>query len=55
MTSRYCYCPATAKRIGRRMTLADRFRRWQRIRRDRRKQPELFQFGNYYAPVYPCK
>lgn len=55
MTSRYCYCPMTARRIGRRMTLADRFRRWQRIRRDRRRQPELFPVGNYYAPVYPDK
>lgn len=55
MKSRYCYCPMTAKRIGRRMTLADLFHRWQRIRRDRRNAPELFPVGNYYTPVYPSK
>ena len=55
MKSRYIYCPMTAKRIGRRMTLADRFRRWQRIRRNNRMQPDQYQVGNYYAPVYPGK
>ena len=53
MKSRYVYCPMTARRIGRRMTLADRFRRWQRIRRDRRMMPEEYPFGGYNAPVYP--
>lgn len=55
MTSRYCYCPMTASRIGRRMTLADRFRRWQRIRRNNRMMPDQYSFGNYNAPVYPGK
>jgi hypothetical protein len=45
----------TAKRIGRRMTLADHFRRWQRIRRDRKQEPDLFLIGGYYAPYYPGK
>ncbi len=55
MTCRYVYCPMTAKRIGRRMTLVDHFRRWQRIRRDRREAAEIFQGTGYYAPVYPGK
>ena len=55
MTCRYVYCPMTAKRIGRRMTIADRFRRWQRIRRDRREMPDVYMAGNYYPPVYPGK
>ena len=55
MKSRYCYCPMTAKRIGRRMTLADRFHRWQRIRRSKKNLPDLYPVGNYYAPVYPGK
>ena len=29
MKSRYCYCPMTARRIGRRMTVVDLFHRWQ--------------------------
>ena len=53
MKSRYCYCPMTARRIGRRMTLADYFRRWQRIRREKRREPDLFMFAGYYAPYYP--
>lgn len=55
MTGRYCYCPMTAKRIGRRMTLADRFRRWQRIRRNRKNGPDMFPISGYGAPVYPGK
>ena len=52
MKSRYCYCPMTAKRIGRRMTIADRFRSWIR---DRRSRAEAYPFGDYNAPVYPGK
>ena len=55
MTSRYVFCPMTAARIGRRMTIADRFRRWQRIRAERREAPDLYPVGNYYAPIYPGK
>lgn len=55
MKSRYCYCPMTAKRIGRRMTLADRFRIWQRNRQNSRMKPDQYSFGNYNAPVYPGK
>ena len=50
---KYTYCPMTARRIGQRMTLADRFRRWQRIRRDRKTM--FFPLGSYNAPVYPGK
>ena len=28
-TGRWIYCPMTSKRLGRRVTLADRFRRWR--------------------------
>ena len=52
MKSRYCYCPMTAKRIGRRMTPADRLRRWLTVRRDR---SEGYPFGDYNSPVYPGK
>ena len=54
-TGRYIYCPMTAARIGRRMTIADRFRRWQRIRRDRKQEPDLFMISGYARPVYPVK
>lgn len=51
MKSRYCYCPMTAKRIGRRVTLFDRIRR----RKARRENPDLFMVTGYYPPVYPGK
>ena len=55
MTGRYCYCPMTAKRLGHRMTIVDRFHRWQRIRRDRRNAPDLYPVIGYNAPIYPGK
>ncbi len=55
MKSRYCYNPMTARRIGRRMTVADLFRRWQRIRREKRNAPDLFPVTGYGRPVYPGK
>lgn len=51
MTSRYCYCPMTAKKIGRRVTLADRFRKWRR----RPEKPDLYMVTGFNAPVYPGK
>lgn len=51
MKSRYCYCPMTARRIGRRVTLMDRLRR--RFRR--RDQPDVYEIIGYCAPVYPGK
>ena len=53
VTSRYCYCPMTAKRIGRRVTLFDRIRRRRALKR--MAQPDLYPVGNYYAPIYPGK
>ena len=50
MKSRYCYCPMTAKRIGRRLTLIERIRR-----RRRRNVPDLFPRVGYNAPVFPGK
>jgi len=52
---KYTYCPMTAKRIGQRMTLADRFRRWQRIRRNRKTEYGFYPLGSYNAPVFPGK
>ena len=51
MKSRYCYCPMTAKRIGRRVTLLDRIRRW----RVRRENPDMFMVTGFNAPVFPGK
>ena len=55
MKSRYCYCPATAERIGQRATILYRLRRWLKIRRDRRNAPDVFTVTGYYPPVYPGK
>lgn len=51
MKSRYIYCPMTAKRIGRRVTLLER------IRRDFRRcaKPDVFTVTGYNAPIYPGK
>ena len=47
MTSRYCYCPMTSRKLCRRVTLIDRLRR--RLRK--REEPDVFPFGNYNQPV----
>ena len=51
MKSRYCFCPMTAKRIGRRLTL------WERIKRDFRKsnRPDMFPICGYNQPIFPGK
>ena len=55
MTSRYCYCPMTSKRIGRRVTIMDRFRRWKIERKNLRNAPDVYMVTGYNAPVYPGK
>ena len=51
MKSRYCYNPMTPKRIGRRVTLADRLRKWLR----KSEQPDVFEIIGYCAPIIPHK
>lgn len=51
MTSRYCYCPMTSKKLCRRVTILERIRR--RFRR--RETPDVFPTVGYYSPVYPGK
>ena len=46
--SRYCYNTAVFKKIGRRLTLADRFRRW----RNRREEPDQYGFAGFNPPVW---
>lgn len=53
MKSRYCYCPMTAKRIGRRVTLLDRIRRNRAVKKN--GFPDLMQVSGYWQPVYPSK
>ncbi len=53
MTSRYVYCPMTAKRIGRRVTLMDRIRRYKAMKRQ--CQPDVYPVTGFNAPVYPGK
>jgi hypothetical protein len=55
MKSRYCYNPMTSKRIGQRLTIADRFRRWKREREERRNWPDVFMVTGYNPPIYPGK
>lgn len=53
MTSRYVFCPMTAKRIGRRVTLLDRIRR-SRARR-KQERPDVYEVIGYCSPIYPGK
>lgn len=51
MVSRYVYCPMTSKRLGRRVTLMDRLRRWLR----KPEELDMYPICDYNAPVYPGK
>ena len=53
MTSRYCYCPMTQRRIGRRVTLMDRIRK--HIALMKRPTPDVFPICGYNQAVYPRK
>ena len=49
MTSRYVFCPMTAKKIGRRVSLMTRIKRFF----SRPEAPDVFPVTGYYNPVYP--
>ena len=55
MTSRYVYCLQVYGKIGRRVTLAERVRRWFRQRRNRQEEPDVFPIVGCFAPVFPGK
>lgn len=50
--SRYCYNTAVTGRVGRRVTLIGRFRRWRHMRQIAR-ETDVFPYGGYAAPIYP--
>ena len=52
MKSRYCYCPMTAKRIGRRVTIIDRIRRRMA---QKRNVIDVFPICGYNTPIFPGK
>ena len=51
MTGRYVHCPEVYRKIGRRVTLLDRLRRWIH----RPKKPDVYEIIGYCAPIYPGK
>lgn len=51
MTGRYCYCPMTSRRIGRRVTLLYRIRKALR----RTTRADVYEIIGYCAPIYPGK
>ena len=51
MKCRYCYNPMTAKRIGRRVTLMSRIRKWLY----KPANPDLYRVTGFEAPIYPSK
>ena len=52
MKSRYCYCPMTARKIGRRSSWLAKIRR---RRMEKRNAPDMFPIVGYNAPIYPGK
>lgn len=50
MKSRYCFNPSINRKIGRTLTLAERFRRWKHFREERKNGPDLFPVTGYYRP-----
>ena len=53
LKSRYCFNPAHAPKIGRRVTMVSRIRRW--INKRRNGRPDVFMVTGYFNPVYPRK
>lgn len=51
MKSRYIFCPMTAKKLSRRITIMERIRR--RFRKV--EQPDVFPICGYNAPIFPGK
>ena len=51
MTSRYCYCPMTSKKLGRRLTIFERIRKYFR----KVEKPDMYPICGYNAPVFPGK
>ena len=51
VSGRYWYCPMTQKRIGRRVTIMDRVRRYMAQRR--MAQVDVFPTCAYNPPIYP--
>jgi hypothetical protein len=43
------------KKIGRRVTMMDRFRRWKKERENRKNAPDVYQVDGFYQPIYPGK
>lgn len=50
MTSRYIYCPMTAKHIGMKLTLRDRIGRWWNKRH--KTEPDVYMVTGYYQPIW---
>lgn len=55
MTSRYCYCPMTSRRLAMKITLADRIKRHIRRLMIRREVPDVYPICGYNSPVFPGK
>ena len=55
MKSRYCYSPMAGKKIGRRVSMMDRFRRWKNERENRKDEPDVYRVTGFFQPSYPGK
>lgn len=50
MRSRYCFNPSIRQKIGHRLTIAERIRRWRILRENRKNAPDLYPVTGYYRP-----
>ena len=55
MKSRYCFNPSITQKIGRRLTLAERWRRWRINRDERLNSPDVYTVTGYHQAIYPHK
>jgi len=48
---RWVYCPMTQRRIGRRLTVRDRLRRW--LSGWQREKIDVYMVTGFFEPTYP--
>ena len=55
MKSRYCFNPSIRQKIGHRLTIAERFRRWRFLLEERKNAPDVYTVTGYNQAIYPHK
>lgn len=55
MKSRYCYNTCVFGKVGRKVTLLERFHQWKAQRRREKECFDVFPIAGCYRPIYPGK